>query len=97
MEEVTHVKVLMALADDELTVGKSHARNGEWIDITIRKANNLLSIDEDVDWKNYLKYINIDPKFVEEKRLNLLLRSFFKLRGNAIDLSTPLSKRETRL
>nr|GEY41546.1 retrovirus-related Pol polyprotein from transposon TNT 1-94 [Tanacetum cinerariifolium] len=36
-EEVTHVKVLMALADDELTVGKSHARNGEWVDITIRK------------------------------------------------------------
>ncbi|GJV53353.1 retrovirus-related pol polyprotein from transposon TNT 1-94 [Tanacetum coccineum] len=34
-EEVTQVKVLMALADDELTVGKSHARNGEWVDITI--------------------------------------------------------------
>ncbi|GJY51864.1 hypothetical protein Tco_0442711 [Tanacetum coccineum] len=29
-EEVTHVKVLMALADDELTVGKSYARNDEW-------------------------------------------------------------------
>nr|GEU61615.1 cysteine--tRNA ligase, chloroplastic/mitochondrial isoform X3 [Tanacetum cinerariifolium] len=36
-EEVTQVKVLMALADDELTVGKSHAHNGEWVDITIRK------------------------------------------------------------
>ncbi|GJS06204.1 hypothetical protein Tco_0363000 [Tanacetum coccineum] len=36
-EEVTQVKVLMALADDELTVGKSHARNGEWVDITKRK------------------------------------------------------------
>ncbi|GKB74321.1 hypothetical protein Tco_0935733 [Tanacetum coccineum] len=30
-EEVTQVKVLMALADDELTVGKNHALNGEWI------------------------------------------------------------------
>nr|GEW07946.1 hypothetical protein [Tanacetum cinerariifolium] len=29
----------MALADDELTVGKSHARNGEWVDITIRKRH----------------------------------------------------------
>ncbi|GJU46782.1 hypothetical protein Tco_1204048 [Tanacetum coccineum] len=38
-EEVTQVKVLMALADDELTVGKSHARNGEWFDITIRKSS----------------------------------------------------------
>ncbi|GJT80226.1 hypothetical protein Tco_1054568 [Tanacetum coccineum] len=71
-EEVTQVKVLMALADDELTVGKSHARNGEWVDITIRKVNTLLSIDDDADWQNYLKYINIDLKFVEEQQLNLL-------------------------
>ncbi|GKC07722.1 retrovirus-related pol polyprotein from transposon TNT 1-94 [Tanacetum coccineum] len=71
-EEVTQVKVLMALADDELTVRKSHARNGEWVDITIRKVNTLLSMDEDADWQNYLKYINIDLKFVEEQRLNLL-------------------------
>ncbi|GJT72157.1 retrovirus-related pol polyprotein from transposon TNT 1-94 [Tanacetum coccineum] len=164
-EEVTHVKVLMALADDELTVGESHARNGEWVDITIRKVNTLLSMDEDADCQNYLKYINIDLKFVKDQRLNLLskynkmdfelnkcrdellilkqakldvvtfqienteltklnhalqeqlkeerkinekwltsskkvsqcIRSFTKLRGNAIDLSTPLSKRETRL
>nr|GEZ20859.1 retrovirus-related Pol polyprotein from transposon TNT 1-94 [Tanacetum cinerariifolium] len=54
-EEVTRVKVLMALADDELTVGKSHVRNGEWVDITIRKVNTLLSMDEDADWQNYLK------------------------------------------
>ncbi|GJV08223.1 hypothetical protein Tco_1345879 [Tanacetum coccineum] len=36
-EEETQVKVLMALADDELTVGKNLARNGEWIDITIKR------------------------------------------------------------
>ncbi|GJU75136.1 hypothetical protein Tco_1272206 [Tanacetum coccineum] len=36
-EEVTRVKVLMALANDELTVGKNHVRNGKWIDITMRK------------------------------------------------------------
>ncbi|GJR27155.1 hypothetical protein Tco_1103387 [Tanacetum coccineum] len=54
-EEVTQVKVLMALADDELTVGKSHSRNGEWVDITIRKVNTLLFMDEDADWQNYLK------------------------------------------
>ncbi|GJU60690.1 retrovirus-related pol polyprotein from transposon TNT 1-94 [Tanacetum coccineum] len=71
-EEVPQVKVLMALADEELIVGKSHARNGEWVDITIRKVNTLLSMDEDADWQNYLKYINTDLKFVEEQRLNLL-------------------------
>ncbi|GJV18967.1 ribonuclease H-like domain-containing protein [Tanacetum coccineum] len=37
-EEMTQVKGLMALADDELVVGKNHARNGEWIDITMRKV-----------------------------------------------------------
>ncbi|GJW31663.1 hypothetical protein Tco_0051695 [Tanacetum coccineum] len=41
-EEVTQVKVLMDLADDELTVGKNHTRNGEWIDITMRKLNHAL-------------------------------------------------------
>ncbi|GKB22034.1 hypothetical protein Tco_0855957, partial [Tanacetum coccineum] len=71
-EEMTQVKVLMALADDELSVGKNHARNGEWIDITMRKVNILLSMDEDTDWQTYLKYINIDLKFVEDQRLNLL-------------------------
>nr|GEW67810.1 hypothetical protein [Tanacetum cinerariifolium] len=45
----------MALADDELTFGKSHSQNGEWMDITIRKVNTLLSMDEDSDWRNYLK------------------------------------------
>ncbi|GKB48755.1 retrovirus-related pol polyprotein from transposon TNT 1-94 [Tanacetum coccineum] len=71
-EKVTQVKVLIALANDELTVRKSHAHNGKWVDITIRKVNTLLSKDEDADWQNYLKYINIDLKFVEEQRLNLL-------------------------
>nr|GEU71160.1 retrovirus-related Pol polyprotein from transposon TNT 1-94 [Tanacetum cinerariifolium]GEU71315.1 retrovirus-related Pol polyprotein from transposon TNT 1-94 [Tanacetum cinerariifolium] len=44
-EEVTQVKVLMVLADDELTVGKSHARNGEWVDITKRKGASPSSED----------------------------------------------------
>nr|GEW55703.1 hypothetical protein [Tanacetum cinerariifolium] len=46
-EEVTQVKVLMVLADDELTVGKNHARNGEWVDITMKK----MLIDEKVNSK----------------------------------------------
>ncbi|GJY16823.1 hypothetical protein Tco_0387245 [Tanacetum coccineum] len=31
-KEETKVKVVMALADDELFVGKNHARNSEWIE-----------------------------------------------------------------
>ncbi|GJW60561.1 hypothetical protein Tco_0109896 [Tanacetum coccineum] len=38
-EEMVQVKVLMALANYELVVGKNHARNGEWIDITMRKRH----------------------------------------------------------
>ncbi|GJZ69994.1 hypothetical protein Tco_0633544 [Tanacetum coccineum] len=45
-EEETQVKVLMALADDELSVGKNHARNGEWIDITMKKGKTV-SIDDE--------------------------------------------------
>ncbi|GJU78795.1 retrovirus-related pol polyprotein from transposon TNT 1-94 [Tanacetum coccineum] len=54
-EEMTQVKVLMALFDEDLVVRKNHARNGEWINITMRKVNILLSMDEDVDWQTYLK------------------------------------------
>ncbi|GKA91859.1 hypothetical protein Tco_0813784 [Tanacetum coccineum] len=46
-EEMPQVKVLMALADDELAMGKNHAHNGKWIDITMRKIKILLFMDED--------------------------------------------------
>ncbi|GJS63541.1 hypothetical protein Tco_0678105 [Tanacetum coccineum] len=69
-EEVIEVKVLMALADDELTVGKNHARNGEWIDITMRKVNILLSMDEDVDWKINLNHEMVPKSKYWVERLN---------------------------
>ncbi|GKB28511.1 hypothetical protein Tco_0867912 [Tanacetum coccineum] len=40
-EEMTQVKVLIALADDELSTGKNHACNGEWINITMKKVERL--------------------------------------------------------
>ncbi|GJX86140.1 hypothetical protein Tco_0336914 [Tanacetum coccineum] len=58
-KEMTQVKFLLALVDDELFEGKNHACNGEWIDITMKKVNTLLSMDKDTDWKTYLKYITI--------------------------------------
>ncbi|GJV20580.1 retrovirus-related pol polyprotein from transposon TNT 1-94 [Tanacetum coccineum] len=42
-EEVTQVKVLMALADDELTVGKSHARNAKLDATTFQIQNTELT------------------------------------------------------
>jgi hypothetical protein len=62
----------MALSDDnKLAVGKSHARNGEWVNIIMKKVNILLSMDDDADWQSYLNYLNVDLKFVEEQRQNL--------------------------
>ena len=67
------MSALMALSeDDKLAVGKSHARNGEWVNITMKKVNLLLSMDDDSDWQNFLSYLHVDLKFVEEQRLNLL-------------------------
>ncbi|GJV48910.1 retrovirus-related pol polyprotein from transposon TNT 1-94 [Tanacetum coccineum] len=60
-EEVTQVKVLMALADDELTVGKSHARNGEWVDITITKYNKMVfELNKSKDELLILKQAKLD-------------------------------------
>ena len=62
----------MALAEDEkLAVGKNHARNGEWVNIKMRKVNILLSMDDNSDWQSYINYINVDLMFVEEQILNL--------------------------
>ncbi|GKC02491.1 hypothetical protein Tco_0994101 [Tanacetum coccineum] len=48
-EELTQVNVLMSLVDDELAVRKNHARNGEWINITMRKVMDAPTIPISVD------------------------------------------------
>ncbi|GJV03939.1 retrovirus-related pol polyprotein from transposon TNT 1-94 [Tanacetum coccineum] len=141
-EEVTHVKVLMALADDELTVGKSHARNDEWVDITMRQNENenifaptsMGYVQEMVPKaKDWVERLNLDSKLpnfntrrilvpksqdVNESLetsntpesskdseaefltplppLKILQGASPSSMGNAIDLSTLLSQRETR-
>ncbi|GKA23523.1 retrovirus-related pol polyprotein from transposon TNT 1-94, partial [Tanacetum coccineum] len=35
---VTRVKAFMAIAEDELSVGKADARSGQWVEITIKKV-----------------------------------------------------------
>ncbi|GKD26542.1 hypothetical protein Tco_1232756 [Tanacetum coccineum] len=50
-EEMVEVRVLMALSEKEkLNVRKNHARNSKWVNITMRKVNILLSMDEDANW-----------------------------------------------
>nr|GEU75360.1 retrovirus-related Pol polyprotein from transposon TNT 1-94 [Tanacetum cinerariifolium] len=45
---------------------ENHARNDKWADITMRKVNTLLSMDEDADWKNYLKILVPEIQAVNE-------------------------------
>ncbi|GJX71128.1 hypothetical protein Tco_0308299 [Tanacetum coccineum] len=71
--EVTEVKVLMALADEErVYVGKESARNGEWIRISMKKVHTLLEMEDNDDKKSFLDYLCIDFNYVEEQRCNLL-------------------------
>ncbi|GJR80008.1 hypothetical protein Tco_0150793 [Tanacetum coccineum] len=69
----------MALADDELSMGKNHARNGEWIYITMKKVNILLSMDKDSDWQNYL---NQKKKILDGEQL-IEKSSVFKVKENS--------------
>ncbi|GJR61323.1 putative RNA-directed DNA polymerase, eukaryota, reverse transcriptase zinc-binding domain protein, partial [Tanacetum coccineum] len=51
---------------------KSKGLVAETYDWDEEEVNILLSMDDDSDWKTFLKYINIDLKYVEEQRLDLL-------------------------
>ncbi|GKB34794.1 retrovirus-related pol polyprotein from transposon TNT 1-94, partial [Tanacetum coccineum] len=71
--EVTEVKALMVLADEErVSVGKVSARNGEWIKISMKKIHTLLEREDNDDRKSFLDYLYIDLNYVEEQRNNLM-------------------------
>ncbi|GKA49596.1 hypothetical protein Tco_0742669 [Tanacetum coccineum] len=73
--EMTEVKVLMALVDDEsIVVGKESARNREWVKISIKKVHTLLDMKDNDERKSFLDYLCIDLNYVGEKRSNLVLK-----------------------
>nr|GEU97114.1 retrovirus-related Pol polyprotein from transposon TNT 1-94 [Tanacetum cinerariifolium] len=78
-EEGTQVKVLMALADDELTTGKKHAHNGEWNDITMRKEVSLfyhyLPDVEDMTFDVYALPSLVDSKNLLDRVSSLKCRA----------------------
>ncbi|GJW96446.1 hypothetical protein Tco_0178254 [Tanacetum coccineum] len=71
-EEVTKVKVFMAIAEDELSVGKVDARSGQWVEITMKNVQRLLSMTDDDERKHLLDYTHVDLHYVEDQRKNLL-------------------------
>ncbi|GKF59173.1 hypothetical protein Tco_0175959, partial [Tanacetum coccineum] len=71
--EVTKVKALMALTDEErVSVSKESVRNGEWIKIFMKKIHTLLEMEDNDDSKSFLDYLSIDINYVEEQRNNLM-------------------------
>ncbi|GJT39286.1 hypothetical protein Tco_0939151 [Tanacetum coccineum] len=71
--EVTKVKALMALTDEErVSVGKESVNNGEWLKIFIQKVHTLLEMEDNNDRKSFLDYLCIDLNYVKEQRKNLL-------------------------
>nr|GEV24583.1 hypothetical protein [Tanacetum cinerariifolium] len=71
--EVTKVKALMALTDEErVSFGKESARNVKWTKISMKKVHTLLEIEDNDDRKSFLDYMCIDLNYVEEQRNNLL-------------------------
>ncbi|GJS59282.1 hypothetical protein Tco_0654066 [Tanacetum coccineum] len=83
--ELVEVKVLMELVDDEKVIfGKESARDGEWVNISIKKVHTLLTLEDNDERKSFLAYLYIDLNFVEELRNNLML----KHRNIIIELNT---------
>nr|GEW19844.1 retrovirus-related Pol polyprotein from transposon TNT 1-94 [Tanacetum cinerariifolium] len=71
--EVTEVKALMALTDEErVSVGNESMANGDWTKISIKKVHTLLEMEDNDDRNSFLDYMCIDLNYVEEQRNNLL-------------------------
>ncbi|GKE03526.1 hypothetical protein Tco_1395544, partial [Tanacetum coccineum] len=66
--EMTEVKVLMALVDDEnVVVSKESARNGEWVKIIMKKVHTLLDMKDNDERKYFIDYLCIDLNYVEDQ------------------------------
>ncbi|GJZ19951.1 retrovirus-related pol polyprotein from transposon TNT 1-94 [Tanacetum coccineum] len=71
-EGVTKVKAFMAIDEDEPVVGKGDARSGQWVEITMKKVQRLLSITSDEERKHVLDYTYVVIHYVEDQMKNLL-------------------------
>ncbi|GKE57752.1 hypothetical protein Tco_1496937, partial [Tanacetum coccineum] len=73
--EMTEVKVLMALVDDEdVVVGQENAKNKEWVKISIRKVHTLIDLEDNDERKYFVDYLCIDLSYVEEQINNIVLK-----------------------
>ncbi|GJZ87144.1 retrovirus-related pol polyprotein from transposon TNT 1-94 [Tanacetum coccineum] len=69
---VTKVKAFMVIAEKEPSVGKNDARSGQWVEITMKKVQRLLSMTDGDERKHVFDYTHVDLHYVEDQRKNLL-------------------------
>ncbi|GJT63739.1 hypothetical protein Tco_1015219 [Tanacetum coccineum] len=70
-DDVIKVKALMAITKDELSFGRADARSGQWVEITMKKVQNLLSMIDSDERKHVLDYTHVDLHYVEDQRKKL--------------------------
>ncbi|GJZ78553.1 retrovirus-related pol polyprotein from transposon TNT 1-94 [Tanacetum coccineum] len=71
-EGVTKVKAFMDIAEDEPFVGKAGIRLGQWVKITMKMVQRLLSMTDGNERKHVLDYTHVDLYYMEDQRKNLL-------------------------
>ncbi|GJU09275.1 hypothetical protein Tco_1125705 [Tanacetum coccineum] len=64
-EGVTRVKAFMAIAEDEPTVRKADTRSGQWVEITMKKVQRLLSMTDGDERKHVLYYTYVDLHYMK--------------------------------
>ncbi|GKE43796.1 hypothetical protein Tco_1471080, partial [Tanacetum coccineum] len=71
-EGTTKIKVFMAIAEVDPSVGKADARSGQWVEITMKKVHRLLSMTEGDERKHVLDYTHVVLHYVKDQRKNLV-------------------------
>ncbi|GJZ16780.1 hypothetical protein Tco_0552903 [Tanacetum coccineum] len=98
--DMTEVKVLMALADDEnVAVGKESARNGEWVKISMKKVHTLLDMEDNDERKSFLDYLCIDLNYhantkilKENKNLRIELKKLTTITETYLNTSNKVNQ-----
>ncbi|GJR69059.1 hypothetical protein Tco_0015124 [Tanacetum coccineum] len=62
----------MAIDEDEPVVGNIDARSGQWVEITMKKVQKLLTMNVGDERKHVLDYTKVYLYHVEDQRKNLL-------------------------
>ncbi|GJS92431.1 retrovirus-related pol polyprotein from transposon TNT 1-94 [Tanacetum coccineum] len=77
-EGVTMVKAFIAITEDEPSIRKADARSRQWVEITMKKLQRLLSMTDGDERKHVLNYTHVDFHYVEDQR-KILLSKFNSL------------------